>query len=322
MKIRKRFLIPTLVLVMAILGGVFSFFWWNESIKPLTIDSSPKNFVIQKGSSASEIANKLQKEGFIKSALAFKIYIQITNRSKKILSGEYRLPQNLSLSELVNKLEKGPDEIWTTIPEGLRREEVVERFIKAFELNILEADKFRKEFLEISKDNEGYLFPDTYLFPKTASPSGVIKKMVSTFENKIGINVERNVVILASLVERETKTSEERPTVAGILLKRLKVGWPLQVDASLQYAVADTNLSKYWLPLTKKDLEIDSPYNTYKFKGLPPTPIANPGLSSIRAAQEPEDSPYWFYLHDPQGKIHFAKTIEEHNQNIRNYLGK
>lgn len=134
------------------------------------------------------------------------------------------------------------------------------------------------------------------------------------------------IITLASIVERETKTDEERPLVAGILIKRLKDGWPLQVDASVQYAVATKNCKvfgaecKWWPILSKEDMSINSPFNSYKFKGLPPHPIANPGLSSIKAVIYPKESDYWFYLHDKSGKIYFAKTTEEHKENIRKYL--
>jgi UPF0755 protein len=125
---------------------------------------------------------------------------------------------------------------------------------------------------------------------------------------------------MASIIERETKTNEERPVVAGILWKRLENDWPLQVDATLQYAIA--NSETWWPILTKEDLEINSSYNSYKFTVLPPTPIASPGLSSIKASANPQDSDYWFYIHDPEAQIHYAETIEEHNNNIRKYLGK
>ncbi|MBI4033134.1 MAG: endolytic transglycosylase MltG, partial [Candidatus Blackburnbacteria bacterium] len=141
-------------------------------------------------------------------------------------------------------------------------------------------------------------------------------------------------VTLASIVERETLTDEERPIVAGILLKRLEAGWPLQADATLQYAIASVNCTlrketsaaqsvkcEDWWPIpSSEDKKIKSLYNTYLNRGLPPGPIANPGLSSIKAVVSPQDSPYWFYLHDGNGKIHYAKTSEEHAENIRKYL--
>src|SRR5581483_2493272 len=118
----------------------------------------------------------------------------------------------------------------------------------------------------------------------------------------------------ASIIERETKSEEERPIVAGILLKRINAGWPLQADATIQYALGN------WDPVNADDLKIQSPYNTYLNTGLPPTPICNPGLSSINAAKNPTQSNYWYYLHDKDGQIHYATTIDEQNANIAKYL--
>jgi len=158
------------------------------------------------------------------------------------------------------------------------------------------------------------------------SAFSVVKKMTDTFDSKVK-DLENNsgfsfdqAIILASLIERETKTDEERPVVAGILIKRLNSGWPLQIDASVQYAVGSEK--EWWPVLTLDDLSVKSGYNTYMNQGLPPTPIASPGLSSIKAAFNPEESDYWYYIHDTKGQIHYAKTLEEHNANIAKYLGK
>jgi UPF0755 protein len=133
---------------------------------------------------------------------------------------------------------------------------------------------------------------------------------------------------LASLVEREARREEDRPIVAGILLKRWQNNWALQADATIQYEAGSKNCGiglkgekcDWWEPVKKTDLGIDSPYNTYKYKGLPPTPICNPGLASIKAVIYPKETDYWFYLSDTSGKIHYARTVEEHNENIRQYL--
>ena len=138
-------------------------------------------------------------------------------------------------------------------------------------------------------------------------------------ENRSGLSFEK-AIVLASIIERETKTDQERPVVSGILIKRLNSGWPLQTDAAVQYAVGT---SKEWWPiLTLDNLSAGSPYNTYKYQGLPPTPIASPGLSSIRGVLNPTESEYWYYIHDTKGQIHYAETLEEHNTNIARYLGK
>jgi UPF0755 protein len=290
------------------------------------------DLVIAKGSSATQIANKLKEAGLIKSSLAFRIYTQVTNQAKKIPSGEYRLSNNSSLFKIVGLLIKGPTGIWITIPEGLRREEMAEEYSSA----LGQGSNFKDEFLALSKSKEGFLFPDTYLFLKTASASAVIDKMTSTFDKRVDSKMKEDIqssdwslseiTNLASLIERETRTDEERPIVGGILIKRLEAGMPLQLDATVQYVVASTRCTnksdcEWWPVTTLEDRKINSQYNTYKYAGLPPTPIANPGLSSIKAAIYPQDSPYWYYLHDDKGQIHYAETLEEHNLNISKYIG-
>lgn len=329
-------------LILLLIFGTGVLVWWYQGVKPVSRQTSYKDFLIVKGNSATQIANKLYKEGLIKNSLVFRVYVKLTNNQGKIQAGEYNLTPSFSLFRIVEELIKGPKEIWITIPEGYRREEIAEKFAQALESK--EPEAFIQEFLTTSKKDEGFLFPDTYLFPKVASPSAVVKKMRSTFDKKVDSKMQddilasghtlNQVITMASIIERETRGQEERPIVAGILYKRLKAGWPLQADATLQYAVANSKLktpalpsgrqnskrTDYWEVLTVDDRAIDSTYNTYKHRGLPPTPIANPGLSSIKAAIYPEDSPYWFYLHDASGQIHYAKTIEEHNQNIKKYI--
>ena len=323
-------IVTALVVIFASL-----FVWWNSITKPPSSDNTARDFLITKGISASAIGTKLHKEGFIKSPFAFKIYVYFTEKAGKIPAGEYRLTADKRLSQIVDQLIKGPSEIWVTIPEGLRREEIAERFASSFE----QSEEFVEGFLSASDGAEGYLFPDTYLFPKDASASAVVTKMKTTFDKRLDSGMRKDIetseydldeiVTMASILERETITTEERPIVAGILYKRLEAGWALQADAAVQYAVASSKtnsqnlkLENYWEALTKEDLEVNSQYNTYKYRGLPPAPICSPGLSSIEAAINPQESDYWFYLHDPEEKIHYAQTIDEHNQNVAKYLGK
>lgn len=237
-----------------------------------------------------QVADHLKKSGLIRSPFLFKAYMKFTGVSQKIQAGQYKLSPGFSLFKLISVITKGPIEIWVTIPEGLRREQIAEKYINV--LNPPDPESFRSDFLNLTETKEGYLFPDTYLFAWDASPSVIVGKMLTTFDEKVGeISLEK--LVMASLVEEETKTDLERPIVAGILYKRLKAGWPLQVDVAPE---------------------------TYKRLGLPQAPIANPGLISIKAALNPEDSPYWFYIHDSDENIHYAKTVEEHNLNISKYL--
>ena len=287
---------------------------------PVSSNNETVDFLITKGSSVAQIGKNLEKSKLIRSGILFKFYVQVTNSTNKIQAGEFQLSPNLSLVQILNELKKGPKEIWVTIPEGLRREEVALKFASSLGKD----SEFIKEFLNLTAGKEGYLFPDTYLFPKSATALQIVNKMTSTFDKKIS-DITFEQVIVASMLERETFSDSEKALVAGVLYKRLENGWPLQVDATLQYA-KDSSLCKnnvncdFWKPIYSEDKNINSPFNTYKNLGLPPSPIASAGLSSLKAAINPEVSEYWYYIHDLKGKIHFAKTLEEHNENIKNYL--
>jgi len=297
------------LLVLLILVSIVSIFYIKNLFLPVSTDSKVVDFMINRGTSVSSIGKNLEKTGLIKNSTIFKFYIQLTSSQNKIQAGEFELAPSFTLSQIVDTLKKGPTEFWITIPEGLRREEIATKFT-----NTLNKDEiFVKEFLNLSVGKEGYLFPDTYLFPKTATATQIVARMTSTFNTKMK-DVTYQQLIMASMLERETFADSEKPIVAGILYKRIKNDWPLQVDATLQYIKGD------WKPVYSIDKELKSPFNTYKNLGLPPSPISNPGLSSILAAISPEDSEYWYYIHDNDAKIHFAKTLEEHNQNINKYL--
>lgn len=321
----KKLVFLPLIIFLGLAAGIV---WFYVNVQPASGNIDFKNFLIVKGSTASEVGVGLQKAGLVKSALAFKIYTQFSGISNHIVAGEFRLSPSFNLFQTVDTLTKGPEEVWVTIPEGLRREEIAQRFATGLDRD----STFVAEFLDASKVEEGTLFPDTYLFPKDASASSVVNKMTRTFAaktNSLGVSPGLSYdqrIILASILERETKTDEERPIVAGILINRLNAGMALQVDATVQYAVASARCKNqilkcsWWEPLTKEDLGINSPYNSYKFTGLPPTPIANPGLSSIMAAFNPAQTDFWYYIHDSTGMIHYAKTLEEQNANITKYL--
>lgn len=199
-------------------------------------------------------------------------------------------------------------EVAVTIPEGFSVRQIGETFEK---LGIFS----KEDFVKTAQNEEGYLFPDTYRFYKTAKPEDIVKRMKDNFSKKVAPDVSRDVIILASLLEEEVKSTEDRKVVAGILLKRLKLGMGLNVDAALTYV-----LGKASNELTAEDLKYDSLYNTYKYRGLPPGPISNPGLDAISAALNPAPSPYFYYLTDKEGKTHYAATLEEHALNKRKYL--
>ena len=332
---RCKFLknITVIILIIVIAGISAGFFWWKWATEAITPKPKTQNlnlkakevFVIRRGESLNSIAKRLKEEGLVRSSLAFKIIVYTQGLRGKIQAGSFYLSSGWNLYEIARALTLGTEDIWLTFPEGWRKEE----FARRIGANIEDFDI--KEFLNLTKDLEGYLFPDTYLIPKSATPSAIIKILTNNFEKKTkDLKITYQDLILASILEREVKHEGERPVVAGILIKRLKEGWPLQVDATVQYglatkqfgnlAIEQLNDFDWWPRITKESLEIDSPYNTYKYKGLPPTPICNPGLAAIKAAANPLTTDYWFYLSDSEGKVHFAKTLEEHQKNINRYL--
>lgn len=327
----KKFSLIVFLLAVVFIGG---FFWWRWAFSPASQPPGQSQiFVISKGEGLSSIALRLKEDNLIKNSLAFKTFVLAKGLSNQIQAGSFRINSSWTVEEVTYLLTHGTLDIWLTFPEGWRREEYSRRLAANLE------NFSYPQFLELTKKIEGNLFPDTYLIPKDASPSSVIKILTNNFEKKYSLELQlaakkkgltkHQVITLASIVERESGGEKDSPIIAGILLKRWQENWPLQVDATVQYLVATRNNfgAKQWQDLdwwpsklTKADLEIDSPYNSYRYKGLPPGPICNPGLSSIKAVIYPQETDYWFYLSDKQGRMHYSKTNEEHNQNISRYL--
>ena len=315
------------LLVAAVVLGAGGFWWWSQEILPPQPGNEEKlAVVVAPNQTGNEIVGELASQGVVKSFLAAKIYLYVSGLQSKLQAGSFVLTRGQTLAEIIQTLTGPSVDVWVTIPEGWRREQIAIRLEKALtEVNI---SKFSvQDFMAGSQRLEGRLFPDTYLIPRTASASDVIRIMTANFAAKSQIDPvsQKDTLILASLVEREGKTDADRPIIAGILINRLEAGWPLQVDATVQYTLdndrcrsTEIQLCKYWEPVTNS--KFPSPYNTYLHAGLPPTPISNPGLASIRAALNPAITPYWYYLHAPDGSFHYARTLTEHNSNIDKYL--
>jgi len=315
------FKIKILFFITALLIGLFLWYWLQ--MLPVSENGQEKNFIVSKGQSLSQIAANLKKEGLIRSPLAFKITVIRLGLSKKIQAGYFNISPKSSTSQIALILTHGSADVWVTFPEGERIEEIAQKLKEVLGIS-------ENEFLKFAK--EGYMFPDTYRIPKQATGQEVAKMMLDNFQRRFdnslrleaqkkGLTLEE-VVILASLVEREAKFEEDRSKVAGILIKRYRSSLPLEVDATVQYALGYQKDEQTWWKktLTSVDLEVSSPYNTRKNVGLPPAPIANPGLSAIKAVIYFQETPYIYYLSDSQGKIHYAKTLEEHVENIKHFF--
>lgn len=310
-----------LILLSFILVLIFA--WWSQATGP--VDSANKSlqiFVIPQGQETVEIIEGLKEEGLIKSPLAFKIFLLKENLWGKLQAGDFRLSPSMSARKLAFTLIEGRIDVWLVLPEGLRAEEIAEKTSE-----VLDRKEELEEVLPNFQKEEGYLFPDTYLVPREAGLRDVITMLKQNFYTKTlswqeqilesDLSLEE-ALILASLVEREAKYDEDRVKVAEILIQRLNNDWPLQVDASVQYLSGSQG--DWWPKVTQEDLQIDSPYNTYFYRGLPPTPICNPGLKSLESVLKAGETPFWYYLSDKKGKMHYAETLEEHEENVARYL--
>lgn len=296
--------------------------WWKNGTAAVNPkDTTEKVFVIPKGAAVRVIGNSLKEQGLIKDSVVFFLYIKKNNLEKTIQAGSYKLTPSMNLPQVLDTLSHGTIDIWVTVPEGLRAEEIAQ---------ILEKNlpTYKDSWVEELKGEEGYLFPDTYLIPKDADVSTVISIMKNNFNNKIGeIGLQPDsdklpeIVIVASLIEREAKLPEDHSYVSSVIQNRLSIGMALQIDATAQYAYGyNKRVKTWWKVPTTADLKIKSPYNTYINIGLPPAPIANPGLSALKAAANPAVTNYIYYVNDDRGRLHFAETLAQHNVNIEKYL--
>jgi UPF0755 protein len=318
-KITPVIILGFLIFLLVSCGAIY--FSWGSSPACLQ-NCQPKIFLINKGESFSSVANRLEKEGFIRSALIFHFIAWREQSINKIQAGDFRLNPQSSPETIAQNITKGTLDIWVTLLEGWRREEIAQK-LSSQGLTAFKTD----EFLALTKNLEGRLFPDTYLIPREATAEKIVNILTQNFQKKVS-EVDKDTLVMASIIEREIRNSQDRKIISGILWKRLKNNWPLQADATVQYAVASSkckllnaNCSDWWPHnLTKQDLAIKSAYNTYLNQGLPPAPIANPGLGAIEAAMAPLSSDYWFYLSDSDGVTHYARTDQEQAQNIQKYL--
>jgi len=345
-----------ILVIILIIGGAFfaGYYWYNNAITSSNSTSSSKVvFEINPGESVEIIAQNLLKAELIKDSNPFIIYAKLnSDKVSGFQAGYFEIPQNSTIVEIFEIFQKAKnkEDIKITIVEGLRYDEVADALEKGFK-GVPESKFNKQEFLDIvenpdnykfsskvneylslykpaGKNLEGFLYPDTYFFAKESTSFQVLEKMVTTLFEKLDpqdftkFNSSTysfyDYLIIASLIEREALAVGEEPMIADIIMKRLEKGINgvklLQIDASLLYPAKDWKANAYLLKNS------ESLYNTYKYPGLPPGPICNPGIHAIRAALNPEANEYYYYLHDSSGKIHFGKTYSEHLSNINKYL--
>ncbi len=308
-----------LLLVLLIPAGILCYFYIETTAPPAF---TPDTFVlVPDGASLGEIAKLLEKDNVIRSSLLFNIMVAHLGKEKSVVSGMYLFRTPSDLFAVAERMANGDHGIETrkiTLPEGFTVSDMSETFSR--QLPNFDAD----EFITTARTKEGYLFPDTYFFLLTATSGPVFATLSNNFSKKTATlfshaaELHKNwsdTIIMASILEGEAATALDRRIVSQILWKRISIGMRLGVDAPFMYT-----LGKGSLQLTQSDLASDSPYNTYKHTGLPPTPIGNPGLDAIDAALHPATSTYLYYLSDKQGTMHYSKTFEEHKLNKTKFL--
>jgi len=303
---------------------VFTLLWYREG--SLSVDSSNKentSFVVRQGESVAQIARNLENAHIIRNKIVFYLIVKRLGIEKSVQAGTFRLSPSMNATDIAKQLTHGMEDTWVTVIEGLRKEEVA----------VIVSDRVGISApVFVSEAPEGYLFPDTYLMPKDATEKQIIAIMENTFDKKVtqdirdaalkqGLTLDE-LVTFASLLEREARSYEEKRMIAGILFNRLRDGNPLQVDASVQYALGYDDKSKSWWKknITYEDLKVQSPYNTYTNAGLPPGPIANPGLDSLRAVAYPKESSYQFYITGDDGLMRYSTTYEEHLDKVDKHI--
>lgn len=335
---KKRKSWATFIVTAVILTPlVFAIMAFKISLMPVNDQKAVQiTVVVPKSAATSTIAGVLKKSGVIRNASAFRLYARIQDVDGKLKPGSYTMNTAMTVPEVIRDLIKGPpDRITLTVPEGYTVAQIADLLEQkglstgaAFNqaLNQNWQFSFFKDLPAQKNNLEGYLFPDTYYLGSDSVSEKIVEMMLQNFEqvmerydyiNKAkakGLTLNEAVTV-ASMVEREARVESERPRIAGVIYNRLNAGMPLQIDATVQYA-----LGKQKEKLLYKDLEIDSPYNTYKISGLPPGPIANPGWPSLKAAIEPEKNNYFYYCAKPDGSHAFARTLAEHNINVQKYL--
>ncbi len=316
---------------------------------PSTPATEPVSISVGENEAVQDIAEMLEEQGVIDSAIQFRVLAELLGYDRMLQAGEYEFDADMPALEAVYRMRRGiVSPLFVTVVEGWRLEEIADaldeqgvisrqEFLEAAVAGDFDLDFAFLRRLGPATPLEGYLFPATYFYRRDDSAEDVIQQMLETLDDKFTEDLRNQaldqgltmhgVLTLASIIEREAKVSEERPIMAQVFLKRLRLGMPLEADPTVQYALADDPDSVarfgYWkAQLTGDDLELDSPYNTYRVSGLPPTPIAAPRLDSIMAVIEPADTNYLYFVAtgDEVGSHAFAETLEEHQANIEEYL--
>ncbi len=339
-------LVVVVVIGLVIYNSYFGAPQADAELEQVTVPLGSGDFI--------QLSELLKEKGFIKSETGFKlayfktmgIGFTATTCVDCYTPGAYKLSKSMTAWELANMIKKGPYMKWVVIPEGFRKEQIAELLSDALSWDKATKEKWITTYTSMKYEEiEGVYFPETYLIPVDETPLNVANRLRTKFNEKFAPysqealkqNIKWDTLIkVASIVQREAAGKDDMPLVAGIIWNRLLKDMKLEVDATAQYVTDDvihhgearydkqpgsySSDGEWWMPIKVADMDIASPYNTYRNKGLPPHPIANPGTDAISAVLNPTETECLYYLHDSSGQIHCAKTFEEHKANIADYL--
>ncbi len=323
--VRTLFKLLLILLLLAALagGGLFYFFG------PVTKESQPEVFIVPKDQNVIDVVLKLKEQNLIKNKEAFGLLYMFFAKTGQVLPGGYRLNKNMNALQIMNKITQKPDLVWVVIREGLRKEQIAMVLAEALGWSDKQKGLWIDQETTGNPDYlEGVYFPDTYLIPVEETGTDIAKRMMANFNEKMAPLFPQFAakdikwttgLKIASLIQREAGGTSDMPIIAGVIWNRLDKGMKLEIDATLQYVKGEVN-GNWWSHVDPVDKRLDSPFNTYLNKGLPPMPIANPGLPAIEAALNPAETDCLFYLHDADRQIHCARTYAEHLENIKKYL--
>jgi UPF0755 protein len=332
-----KFKLLLLIAVLAI-GGYFGYQEWNyhqDLVARAGFDNNYYDFQVDPGQSPQEIAQKLADNNFIVSTNSFLRYAESEGLDNQFQAGRFFLSKNENIPTIAQALTNAEplNEIEIVIQEGLTIEEIDSKLAKTGLINegefvdcVFTSCELDYEFLPADRNHwEGYFFPATYkIIPDQFTIEEFTNRILEAFESNYQVlkpeiaesgRTLKDIVIMASIIEKETLSGAERPMVADIFWRRLDDGWPLGADATVRYFTKNKTGA-----ITQVDLDTDNPFNTRKNPGLTPHPIANPGLESLKAAINPEPNDYWFFLHDNKMQIHYAITVDQHNANKAKYI--
>ena len=331
MKVAARVAAALLIAaVAATLAGVA--WWWHAAYRDRSVPVVQTRMIVPQGATFSQVARQLAAAGVIDDVLSFRVLARVRGQEADVRAGEYLFSAHQTQDDVLRALVSQGAQVaaWVTIPEGFTNRQVAQRLAEA---GVGAAAQFERAFARDTivvegtrtKSMEGFLFPSTYLLALGASPQQVEGAMTAEFFTNLphdaaarALQLRVSVlqaVTVASLVEREAKAEADRPLIAGVIYNRLHLNVPLEVDATIEYA-----LPEHKRELSYADLKIDSPYNTYLHAGLPPTPIANPGRPSMEAALHPSKTDFLYYVYCGNGRHVFAKTLAEHQANVARCL--